>query len=1055
MHQTSSVNTRICVLNEGFTIRNDPTVGSLLGVIRTRRNARRSRDIAASGSPTDHGSKASECFALLAIGAVLLGACTQRSEPSTTTAVEVDPVVTTTTQPVTGDYFDLIRQLQSDVRSSPDHLEYEIARVAREGDLDEILAFVRDHFTVIPPHEGVWVSPATTQWWGWEGALRSGSGTPREIADVLAHAVGLAGYEATIVRRLDPASRPDLLEFRSLPAFDPELFSASGDTLDAAKPVAAEVADRLGAKALESLSEPFELTVFSSDVPRGMPTVVVERDGGRVMAGLWTEDPGWEPVDFAPEVGEATSTPEVGVRVLVAMTDDPNNPVEIASASIPAEDLVGRPMIVSFVPAVASAADLLALAPADVNAVVPTIRLGGFDEEPEMLTDAPALTLDGRVLTLDGDGWSSGTNAFGGSGDPSAVSSLEIRRISAGRYPWVEVDLEVSGIDGPVADLAADAFTLDEDDQPRPVLLERASAPRPRVIFLLDVSLSIPEQYRGEGAADVVAAMAERLLAERPDAEFQIALAGIQGASGLGWTQDIEKLRRDAALFAITGGLWAAYADVSTLGGNVVVFLTDGRSVTPTNDPQPEPPPDVVPQLLAAPPAIMLGAGDFGEAYYGLAELTGGVTLDVEDEDRAVAEVLEQIDSLLTGYSIRYRSVEEGPEIRAVEVSVAGISAASTYEVPGFEAPAVGPAGLYLELTTGAVPHVRTLAGVPFRSRRAATLADTEDVRRALFGTYSIHAEPGMPTASVLVDDALSAVLQWEPVLDSGGADQVEALTRLTPVSPLATTFAVPYSDPKSESRTFELGMRFWIETERPALKEDRELLVRSVDIVPLSRVVTLAGSSEAVFSETVTRTGRLSSLEDHLFDLSPVDRLLDADLVLLTDVESDRRTEFNSVIGGWPGSTTFLVPVDGPADAAIGIRPDGTTIAIGSGGRGVGITEEEAEARFDQVQNLLDMAGSLGGGPGAWAKLEKAKMDKLRFATIAIIRMDAEGVAELIEEEACDAISSAGDRIIDAGVRSAGLGGFADSLSEAVERINEFGGAAGFGELPTGLDAC
>jgi hypothetical protein len=274
-------------------------------------------------------------------------------------------------------------------------------------------------------------------------------------------------------------------------------------------------------------------------------------------------------------------------------------------------------------------------------------------------------------------------------------------------------------------------------------------------------------------------------------------------------------------------------------------------------------------------------------------------------------------------------------------------------------------------------------------------------------------------------------------------------------MSPLATTFAVPYSDPVGDTRTFDLGMRFWVETHRPALRDGRELLVTGVDVVPLSRVVTLADTAEDAFADTVYRTGRLSGLEDHLFDISPIDRLLEADLVPLADVEPVRRAEFNPVVRGWPGSTTFLVPVDGPADAAIAIRPDGTTVAIGVGGQGVGITEEEVEARFDQIQSLLDLAGGLGGGPGAWAKLEKAKMDKLRFATIAIIRMDAEGVADLIEEEACDALSSAGDRIIGAGVGAAGLGGFADALSEAVEMVNAVGGAAGLGGLPTGLDAC
>jgi hypothetical protein len=178
---------------------------------------------------------------------------------------------------------------------------------------------------------------------------------------------------------------------------------------------------------------------------------------------------------------------------------------------------------------------------------------------------------------------------------------------------------------------------------------------------------------------------------------------------------------------------------------------------------------------------------------------------------------------------------------------------------------------------------------------------------------------------------------------------------------------------------------------------------------------------------------------------------------VALGDVEDpERRAAFQAVVGGWPGDTRFLVPSDGAPDALAAVRPDGTLIAVGGTGEGVGVTEEEVDEQFDRIDSLLDMAGSLGGGPGAWAELEQAKMDKLRFATIVIIRMDADGVADLIEDEVCDAIGSAGDSILDAGIRRAGLGGIAASLSDAVERINEFGGAAGFdGGIPTGIDVC
>ena len=127
-----------------------------------------------------------------------------------------------------------------------------------------------------------------------------------------------------------------------------------------------------------------------------------------------------------------------------------------------------------------------------------------------------------------------------------------------------------------------------------------------------------------------------------------------------------------------------------------------------------------------------------------------------------------------------------------------------------------------------------------------------------------------------------------------------------------------------------------------------------------------------------------------------------------------------------------------------------------GSGNKGAGISEAEVNERFDQIDRLLSAVADTGGGPAAWAKLEQAKMDKLRFATILIVRMEPPDLLGMLREEACGAASGAAGAAADAGIRAAG-GSAAGAVLDAIGEFSDAAETLGLGglESPVSIPGC
>ncbi|CAN0598933.1 unnamed protein product, partial [Laminaria digitata] len=96
-------------------------------------------------------------------------------------------------------YFDLIEQLQSSLRDSPDHRAAKAQRLVAAGDLAGLHAFVRDEVALYPGEASGMGETRSVVRWGWRGTLRGGAGTMREKAELLAELYRQAGHTAEVM----------------------------------------------------------------------------------------------------------------------------------------------------------------------------------------------------------------------------------------------------------------------------------------------------------------------------------------------------------------------------------------------------------------------------------------------------------------------------------------------------------------------------------------------------------------------------------------------------------------------------------------------------------------------------------------------------------------------------------------------------------------------------------------------------------------------------------------------------------------------------------------
>jgi hypothetical protein len=736
---------------------------------------------------------------------------------------------------------------------------------------------------------------------------------------------------------------------------------------------------------------------------------------------------------------------EVRVAIEAARASAPAERFILVEGAWTAEDVVGRALMVEFVPPAESLEELLVLRPREVQAFLPILAVRSNDltlEESRALSVVgPAVTLGGDVIDVDA---ADGVVRVGGemvaTPDPdpvrlAAVRSIEVTANAAG-FPTVGLLVRVvDGAGEPVEGLPATAFAVAEDGTGVGFLLEHAVAPAPRVLLLLDDSSSLPDDFRDAGAGVVARQMAERLLSVDPRVLLRVAVVdGVEAEPVGDWTSDpaaVEAAARRAS--GLGSQLWEALSDASKLGPTAIVFVTDGAA-TDGNDEIAQPPPGMAARVRVGPPAVVIGVGAVRpEMLEQLGDAGGLGSFTVAAQDEAVEAVVAALDAhRVASYRFRYQAPNGGPTARTVEVAlreapgIQRIAGTATYEVPTEDDRALPPAlsGLFLRVRVGTLETERTIAGLATDQGRAvASPDDVAAVRRAMFGSAVLEFEAAAPPPSVLLDDLFSALLSTRALLETG--DQAGKLAALA-AGPLflpntygALAFALPGEG--VEPLTFETGLRVTLHRAVEARAVDGRAIRRtSVDLLPQNRFATADVDPASAFRRTAERTARMAVIEGRAFPTSTVALLANEPLVpiglslfsTLDNVEPRLVELLAAAVAPWaPIRAMGLVPADGAPAAAWLLDPEtGSMWGVLGDGSGGGSEEADINETFDSAERALagvgvagDLAALAGIGGfslafGVWAQLEATKLKKLRAATLmlATLRPPQGDIADL-----------------------------------------------------------
>ncbi|MGA9523900.1 MAG: hypothetical protein WBV82_20735, partial [Myxococcaceae bacterium] len=834
----------------------------------------------------------------------------------------------------------------------------------------------------------------------------------------------------------------------------------------------------LAAQLIASLPSTLEADAFSFFAPLYQPIVRIVVDGAERFANVNLPDlplgetGGTTTPQLAPD---AVPPPPLRISLKAAITTAPGAPAALVSAEVPALELLGRSMFVAFTP-VEDFTQLAGKKLGEIRTFIPNLTLRAPGMSPEQAkaftwVGAP-LTLSGEVMSIVDDqllvrGLPVDTSPF----DPARVARVEtlVATVDAARFP--EVRLRVQALDAAghgVIGLPASAFELTEDGARMGFTLLENAPPPPRVVFVLDRSTSMPADFRGSGAAQLLRDVASALLAKDPRCQFRVHVIDGNVNDGA-WTSDPAELANAAQTQSGSGsGLWKALAAVSSLGASTIVMVTDGAAASGPSS-------DELAAITLAPPSLFLqvvsGAIDHLER---MAELTGGTVLSTVDH----AEASTQIDTFLrarerNAYLLRYHAPSDGVATRQVRLRLKDVApfADAAYSPPALadRAPRGRVGGLLLAFeSTGEPTLTRLLAGDRSPAPDAPD-ALFDEVEGAFFGGAEIHFEGGAPTLGAFVEDWLTARLEHEPVLaalsaPSATVEQLQqAFTSRPPAYHLSSWLPhLALQDQAEEEILHRTGLRAVISARVPRFGAP---LLRRLDILPLGHHRSIASNKRRSLESTMAATARFALLEKSWYERSTAALLEGAALTYLRPGYT-----LASVLPSLPAGTiarwnrameTYsswhrLVPSTGAPVAFWAVHPaSGELIGVlesGAGG-GEGTSNECDLSRLldglDRLGSLAGATGALGSAAGTWYSLEITKARKLLAATVVIsggtpMSTDPTDWSDFFGAAGCGAATAAMGAGLDRLAGNDGIGVAAGIIREALDMDGYISAATG-----------
>lgn len=821
--------------------------------------------------------------------------------------------------------FSVWEQMRAGLRASPDHLPGTADDLVAEGDPEAIFEFVRDDIATQPArikNNGRFRDAVDG---GPRGTLRSGMGTPRDKAELLASLLKRAGYEATVVsynRGLSTEQTKQLYFGRVSHEFDPGFDQSQLESwreeldLPASSDGSVEVLDENG-EASATLAErvrggvdadaSLESRGFAWNRGAGGVPVVKfwEASDGASGDGTTASETTTEPTPsasatvqyadlFHPDETfgsltqenrvESVSDPKHGtvtVRLEAATADAPDSREELVSKTWRSDELAGRQVQIETLSGV-SPFDNPAVRYMDLQKFIPSLAVQDPHSDQETLSelsevgdpftlvgDRYAVEEDGTIrkngdVVLEGD-----ENPGAGSDDPSVpdtagtVESIDVES-DVGGYPTVRLRLSPNDGDGDtVGGLPGAAFDVTEDGEPVGIQVEsNRSAPQILVAYDGSISMEIAGFYETE-RAEFRRRMKRDLEAINPDAQVEF-----------------ERVDSDA---------WANMAEAATEDADVIIYMSDGDGYSTGHTDAQET------AVSEGPPAILLSiTGNSYDTAERMAELSGGTHIATNDPEKmreTLAEYVGGLQPRINDYRLRYRSPNQEADgtSRTVSVSVPAGDASETvtYEIPDASMDPReqrGLVGLYLTVETGTPGRLpsygtsctRLLGGYDPRTGDGdPDETDRNDTVSALFGTSVLSFESAGVKPVVFLDDVLAGKLSVESLRDaaeSGDGDaQAEALSNgVGVISQYPDLLHTRLPNRTTEdSITYSTGLRTVLFQQRPTFGTDE--ITRSVDILTTSafRTLTRNGDRSREFRLTMDRTARYAVVERSLFGTS------------------------------------------------------------------------------------------------------------------------------------------------------------------------------------------
>jgi hypothetical protein len=949
--------------------------------------------------------------------------------------------------------FDAWRQIQTTLRSSPDHLPARAKSITEKGDVEEIYQFVRDSFAVYPPRrEGFARDAVSYVKWGPRATLRGGGGTPRDLADLLVELYSEAGFNAQIVQGAaqdgmtaeafllsEPAlafrpevSDRDIARWRSALGYD-GMSAQTLEFIDQGRGDSKTLVSRI-MTAMPAIAD--QSTATNSDIGR-MPLVKLIIDGDVVYANPLVKD-GKFGESYTRETPIPAGSPypfaDMVVTLEGARSDRPYERFQLAQGKWSIADLVGRRVEIRFAPAT-DIQTLLTMRMSDVETVIPVMRMQGTDIDTalaeEMSIVGNPLTVRGDYFKLESDGPGITINgrALAEPSDPQAAAKVTKLSVSADARAWPRVDLAITALDdtGKMIDgLGADIFSVLDEGRAESFVMAKNNVDPPRIIFMIDRSSSLPDAYRGEAMAALVMELAEQIKQSDEQASFRVGVVNF-GVDWQGpWTGDLAQL--DAQINKDSFGdsdFWRALADTAEERASLILFVTDA-----IQDPIRDIATKETEQIVSSAPIIAIGVGDVDKTNLAqMAQLSGGISFLAEDRGEIIARTIALLKELRqASYALQYISgdANAAPDTeREVMVGFDGgrLEVSGSYRIPEAPGRAPGLSGLYLTIRSGGKETTRTIAGYDkaYTTNPIVDDADLEEAKAALFGRIVIGVEGAGPGLSVILDDWYQAKLSledlWQAVTASGEEGGVASLFNSLAVANLPPPELIRLFGPRSKTSdvlVYETNAQIVTIIEKPAFGKG---WVRSIDWFPFSERAGWGEDSDAAWQATLEEGAHRAIVESRLLGegtysllkgepLKPVDRSdLNTSFPSLTDGE---RKNWSEALAPYRSGYAIIGPVDGAPLAFYAInKSSGNLIAIMPDGTGG--AREEIDADLNNTMIIIDVATILGGvmgipTVGVWAALEKTKARLVSRATIMLATGEtSDDYSDIAGNLACD----------------------------------------------------